>query len=165
MKVLLFLTTLLGALGLAGCGSTSPTAPITRPVPGQLSGTTPGAGEATGRIPSPSAAATARDYRKDAARHIYRINSSKIYDGKLPPLLYAVGTLQVSLDANGKVSSMHWMRAPKHAPEVIAEIERTVLAASPFPAASKLGAVVWTDTWLVEKDGRFQLDTLTEGQL
>ncbi len=35
--------------------------------------------------------------------------------------------------------SMNWMRAPKHAPEVIAEIERTVLAASPFPAASRIG--------------------------
>ena len=165
MKVLLFVTSLLGALGLAGCGSTSPTAPITRAVPGQLSGATADTGAATGRIPRASSAATARDYRQDAARHVYQINGSKIYGGKLPPLLYAVGTLQVHLDANGKVNSMHWMRAPKHAPEVIAEIERTVLSASPFPVASKLGAVVWTDTWLVEKDGRFQLDTLSEGQL
>lgn len=40
-----------------------------------------------------------------------------------------------------------------------------MLQAAPFPAASRLGPVVWTDTWLWDKSGRFQLDTLTEGQL
>ncbi|MNL88470.1 hypothetical protein D3C87_2182010 [compost metagenome] len=60
---------------------------------------------------------------------------------------------------------MHWMRAPKHAPEVIEEIERTVRDAAPFPAATRLGRVTWTDTWLWDKSGHFQLDTLTEGQL
>ena len=116
-------------------------------------------------MPRASTAANPRDYRKDAARHIYDINKERIYGGKLPPVLYAVGTLQVNLDAQGKVLSMHWMRAPQHAPEVIAEIERTVLTASPFPAATQLGPVTWTDTWLWDKSGRFQLDTLTEGQL
>ncbi len=165
MRVPLHVGPLLAALALAGCGSTSPTAPITRPVPGQLSGATPASGEAPGKVPRPSSAATPRDYRRDAARHIYEANRNRIYGGKLPALLYAVGTLQVNLDANGKVLSMHWMRAPRHAPEVIAEIERTVLQASPFPAASRLGKVTWTDTWLWDKDGSFQLDTLTEGQL
>jgi periplasmic protein TonB len=27
-----------------------------------------------------------------------------------------------------------------------------------------MGKVVYTDTWLWDKSGRFQLDTLTEGQ-
>ena len=168
MKVQFLATTLLGALaaiGLAGCGSTGPTAPITRPVPGQLSNATPASGEAPGRVPRPSGAANAREYKRDAAQHIYQINGARIYGGKLPPLLYAIGTLQVLLDASGKVKSMNWMRAPRHAPEVIAEIERTVLAASPFPAATKLGPVTWTDTWLWDQGGRFQLDTLSEGQL
>ncbi|RYY55710.1 MAG: hypothetical protein EOO24_63135 [Comamonadaceae bacterium] len=153
-----------GSLLLAACGSTGPTAPITAPVPGQLSSATPQAATSQG-LPRPSAAATPRDYRRDAARHIYDGNKARIYSGQLPPVLYAVGTLQVMLDTNGKVLSMHWMRAPQHAPEVIAEIERTVLAASPFPAATQLGKVTWTDTWLWDKGGQFQLDTLTEGQL
>lgn len=155
---------LLGAIGLAACGSTGPTAPINAPVPGQLSSATPQAAT-PGAVPRPSAAATPRDYRRDAARHVYDANKARIYAGQLPPVLYAVGTLQVNLDTNGKVLSMHWMRAPRHAPEVIAEIERTVLAASPFPAATQLGKVTWTDTWLWDKGGQFQLDTLTEGQL
>ncbi|MDQ0084354.1 outer membrane murein-binding lipoprotein Lpp [Variovorax boronicumulans] len=145
----------LSALWLAGCGSPGA-------VPGQLSSASPSS--ASGRVPRASNAATARDYRRDAARHIYEINRSRIYGGQLPPMLYAVGTLQVNLDAGGKVVSMHWLRAPQHAPEVIAEIERAVLQAAPFPAATRLGAVTWTDTWLWDKSGRFQLDTLTEGQ-
>lgn len=148
---------------LAACGSTNPIALITSPVPGQLSHATPSPGTVITAAPA-SNAATARDYRRDAARHIYDNNKSRIYAGMLPPVLYAVGTLQVNLDAAGRVVSMHWLRAPTHAPEVIAEIERTVLAASPFPAATKLGKVTWTDTWLWDTGGHFQLDTLTEGQ-
>jgi len=145
------------ALWLAGCGS-----PGT--VPGQLS-TAKAEQGAAAPASHRSNAANARDYRRDAARHIYDANKSRIYSGQLPPMLYAVGTLQVHLDAGGKVLSMHWLRAPKHAPEVIAEIERMVLKAAPFPVATRLGAVTWTDTWLWDKSGRFQLDTLTEGQL
>ena len=69
------------------------------------------------------------------------------------------------MDARGNVRSISWMRAPKHAPEVMAEIERTVRAAAPFPVPQRMGHVVYTDTWLWHKSGRFQLDTLTEGQL
>ncbi|MBB3177565.1 hypothetical protein [Variovorax sp. Sphag1AA] len=153
---------LLSSLWLAGCG-TSPTAPGA--VPGQLSNAVPERGDTNRPRPTPSNATTARDYRKDAARYIYQLNKTRIYEGKLPPMLYAVGTLQVELDGSGKVMSMHWMRAPTHAPEVIAEVEKAVLEASPFPAPTKLGKVTWTDTWLWDEEGHFQLDTLSEGQL
>lgn len=113
----------------------------------------------------PSAARSARDYRKDAASHLYRLNAQRIYQGKLPPALYAVGVLSVDLDRSGQVSRLNWMRAPSHAPEVIAEIERTVRAAAPYPLPTHLGRVTYTDTWLWDRSGRFQLDTLTEGQL
>jgi protein TonB len=105
-----------------------------------------------------------RAYRADAAGHLYALNSDRIYKGRMPPLLYAIGTLQVEVDGNGSVRNLSWMRAPKHAPEVIAEIERTVRAAAPYPVPAKMGKVVYTDTWLWHKSGKFQLDTLTEGQ-
>ncbi len=111
-----------------------------------------------------SGAATARAYRADAASHVYGLNKDRIWKGRLPPLLYAIGTLQVDLDGKGQVRGMHWMRRPSHAPEVVAEIERTVRAAAPYPAPARMGKVVWTDTWLWHKSGSFQLDTLTEGQ-
>ena len=111
-----------------------------------------------------SAATNPRAYRVDAAQHLYSLNSDRIWKGRLPPLLYAVGVLQVEVDGQGNVRNLNWMRAPRHAPEVIAEIEKTVRSAAPYPVPAKMGKVVYTDTWLWHKSGRFQLDTLTEGQ-
>jgi protein TonB len=111
-----------------------------------------------------SSATNPRAYRSDAAQHIYGKNQDRIWKGRMPPLLYAIGVLQVEVDGQGYVRHLNWMRAPKHAPEVIAEIEKTVRAAAPFPAPARMGKVVYTDTWLWHKSGRFQLDTLTEGQ-
>ncbi len=152
---------------LAGCG-TAPTPPAGQsatPTAPQAS-SKPGAPAPTPAAPPKiSTATTPRDYRRDAARHLYERNASRIYQGKLQPNLYAVGVLEVHVDRQGLVTGLHWMRAPKHAPEVIAEIERTVYAASPFPPPSRLGHVTYTDTWLWDKSGQFQLDTLTEGQL
>jgi len=127
-------------------------APMAAPAPGPVAGT------------RASAAATPREYRRDAAAHLYGLNRARIYPGRLPPLLYAIGVLQVEVDGSGQVQNLTWMRAPRHAPEVVAEIERTVRAAAPFPVPARMGRVTYTDTWLWDRSGRFQLDTLTEGQ-
>lgn len=111
-----------------------------------------------------SSATSAKAYRQDGATHLYGLNAERIYKGRLPAQLYAVGVLNVEIDHNGRVTRLNWLRAPLHAPEVIAEIERMVRQAAPFPAPTRLGKVVYTDTWLWHKSGRFQLDTLTEGQ-
>ena len=157
----------LGSLLLAACTNPPPADP---PPTVQAPAKTP----PTVRAPAPStvipdprtsSATTAREYRRDGATHLYAINAKRIYPGKMPPLLHAVGVLQVDINASGAVTALRWMRAPTHAPEVVAEIERSVRSASPFPAPVKLGRVTYTDTWLWDKSGRFQLDTLTEGQL
>ena len=120
-----------------------------------------------GPMPTPGKASNAgnlRDYRRDAASHLYNKNSNRLFKGMMPAMLYAIGVLELEIDSRGYVSSMKWRRAPSHAPEVIAEIERIVRQAVPFPAPARLGRVTYTDTWLWDKSGRFQLDTLTEGQ-
>ena len=111
-----------------------------------------------------SGAITPKAYRADAAKHLYSKVPERIYKGRLPPLLYAVGVLDVEIDGRGKVDRITWVRGPTQAPEVMAEIERMVRAAAPFPAPVKMGRTVWTDVWLWHKGGKFQLDTLTEGQ-
>ena len=116
-------------------------------------------------LPVDSGATNPRDYRRDAAQHLYAKNVDRIYRGKMPPLLHAIGVLQVNVDGKGDVTGLSWMRAPTHAPEVVAEIERTVRLAAPYPVPAGMGRVVYTDTWLWHKSGLFQLDTLTEGQL
>ena len=127
----------------------------------------PATGQSSARpvpVPEASDAATARAYRKDAARHLYSLNLDRIYKGRMPPLLYAIGVLQVHIDGQGRVGSISWMRAPRHAPEVMRAIERLVRAAAPFPPPARLGGLIYTDTWLWHKSGKWQLDTLTEGQ-
>ena len=114
--------------------------------------------------PRPSNAADPKAYRADAAAHLYALNKERIYSGRLPPNLYAIGVLDVALDGRGQVLGFKWQRAPNHAPEVIAEIERTVRAAAPFPAPARMRQVTYTDVWLWHQSGNFQLDTLTEGQ-
>ena len=154
---------------LAACSSTTPPpqpaaqapAPQAPPV---VAIAPPTAQPAPSMVIKSSNATNPRAYRADAAGHIYARNQDRIWKGRMPPLLYAIGVLQVEVDGSGQVRNLSWMRAPKHAPEVIAEIEKTVRAAAPFPVPAKMGKVVYTDTWLWHKSGRFQLDTLTEGQ-
>ena len=112
-----------------------------------------------------SSATTPKAYRYDAARHLYEQNAGRIYKGMLQPNLYAVAVLEVDIDRQGQVASINWRRAPDHVPEVMAEIIRTVRAAAPYPIPSRMGRVTYTDIWLWDKSGKFQLDTLTEGQL
>ena len=114
--------------------------------------------------PAKSAARNARDYRKDAASHLYARHSQLIYKGRLPPMLEAVGVLNVDIDRHGSVKSVQWMRAPRHAPQVMQQIERMVRAAAPYPVPLHMSQVTYTDVWLWHKSGKFQLDTLTEGQ-
>lgn len=153
---------------LAGCTSTPPPRPAPAPAPPVATEPPVIKRPVPPPLPEPtlrSGALNPKDYRRDAASHLYSRNTERIYSGKLPPLLYAIGVLQVDIDGRGMVTAIRWMRAPSHAPEVVAEIERSVRAAAPFPAPVKMGRVTYTDTWLWHKSGRFQLDTLTEGQM
>ena len=111
-----------------------------------------------------SAARDAKEYRKDAARHIYNKYPDKIYPGKLPPMLNAVGVIDVVVGPNGQVQELIWARAPRHVPDVMRDIEAMIRRAGPFPAPVNLRKVTYTETWLWHKNGQFQLDTLTEGQ-
>jgi periplasmic protein TonB len=159
-----------GAAVLAACSSS----PVSAPPEAQPPGSAPTAAAASpetvqsGATPittsRTSSATNPRAYRSDAATHLYGLNQERIWKGRLPPMLYAIGVLQVEIDGKGAVQKLNWMRAPRHAPEVIAEIERTVRAAAPYPVPARMGKVVYTDTWLWHKSGQFQLDTLTEGQ-
>lgn len=157
----------LGVASLLGaCATKAPPpelpAPIALPAPAPAAPVEP---PAVVYMPSlVSHAVTPKDYRQDGARHLYARNGHRIFKGQMPPLMHAVGVLQVDIDNLGNVRKINWMRAPSHAPDVMREIERTVQAAAPFPAPVRLGGVTYTDVWLWDKSGNFQLDTLTEGQ-
>jgi len=103
-------------------------------------------------------------YRVRVAEHIYKLNTDKVFQGRMPPLLKAIGVVEIQLNATGDIKNLKWNRAPLQAPEVMQEIERTLRSAAPFPVSAKAESVVFTETWLWHKSGRFQLLSLTEGQ-
>lgn len=105
-----------------------------------------------------------RAYRKIGARHIYNAYAKRIYKGKIPPLVYAVVVVETDIDANGKVMNVTFSRTPSHAPEVAPMIAELIKATSPLPSPGKLGGHTYVDTWLWDKSGNFQIDSLTLGQ-
>jgi protein TonB len=112
---------------------------------------------------SPQTPAT-RTYRKEGADHLYARYADRIYQGKIPALIYAIAVVETHLDARGNVQQVTFMRAPAQAPEVSSAIVQLIENASPFPLPGRLGAHTYVDTWLWDESGKFQLDTLTEGQ-
>jgi protein TonB len=112
-----------------------------------------------------SSASDTRAYRIDAARHIYAAYAPRIFKGRLPPLIHAVVVLEMTVDLNGQLRDIKVVRGPSHAPDVTAAVVEMIKRAGPLPAPSRFaGPVRFTEIWLVHKDGRFQLDALTEGQ-
>jgi hypothetical protein len=111
-----------------------------------------------------SMAADAKAYRKDGARHLYATYKDQVYKGKLPPLIHAIVVAEIDLDAAGNVRGINMIRTPSHAPDVTERVRQLIRQASPLPAPKRLGGTKYLDIWLVDKSGRFQLDTLTEGQ-
>ena len=111
-----------------------------------------------------STAADLRAYRVDAARHFYEEYRSRIFRGRLPPLIHAVVVVETTVDANGRASRVDLVRGPSHAPDVSAAVIEAIRRAQ-LPKPTRLtGNIRFTEIWLVTKDGRFQLDALTEGQ-
>jgi len=115
--------------------------------------------------PAPSQTAVEREFRVDAARHLYGCFPKRIYKGVLPPMLYGVMMVETELDAGGAVLSISVVRKPaadEVAPWILAMIRR----ASPFPAPAGMegGTVKYTETYFVDKSGQFQAYSLTEGQ-
>ncbi len=111
-----------------------------------------------------SNAETNKAYRMDAARHIYAAYPKMIYKGKMPPLVHAIVVLEVDVDTTGKVQNINMIRVPTHAPDVTAKV-RDMIQQTTMPAPVRMASgAKFTEVWLVDKSGRFQLDALTEGQ-
>lgn len=149
---------------LVGCSSPMPPAPAAPPAAAPAPARPPAAAAppVAGKV---SNALTEKSYRIDAARAIYAVYAESIYKGKLPPLLHAIAVVETEIDSRGNVRAVRMLRAPSHAPDVTARVRDMIQKASPLPAPARLGTVRYVETWLVDKSGKFQLDTLTEGQL
>jgi len=80
-----------------------------------------------------SSAGDARAYRIDAARHIYASYASRIYKGRLPPLIHGVVVVETTVDTSGHPRSVKLVRGPSHAPDVSAAVIEMIKLAGPLP--------------------------------
>ena len=163
-----FLAIAAAAFALASCSLFKPadkaeegdkgtaTAPAEEPAPGSRD--VPTVRLITAQTPA------VRAYRKIGAQHIYKAYANRIYKGKIPPLGYAGVVVETDIDASGKVVNVTFSRTPSHAPEVAPMIAELIKATSPLPNPGKLGGHTYVDTWLWDKSGKFQIDSLTLGQ-
>ena len=118
--------------------------------------------------PTPSARLAAldpalEDWKRSAAQKVHAVNRGQLFEGRPEHLLRAVIVVEVTVDRDGRVARSKVLRSPG-----IASLDSMALAslkaASPLPSPPpKLvakGPLVFSETWLVRKDGRFQLRSL-----
>ena len=72
-----------------------------------------------------------------------------------------MSSLETELDAGGHVRGVNMIRVLTHAPDVTERVREMIRQASPLPAPTRMGGTRYFEVWLVDKSGRFQLDTLT----
>jgi hypothetical protein len=116
------------------------------------------------KVASASEARSEQEYRRDAARRVYDSFPSQIHKGKLPPLMYAIAITETDVDADGRVTDVRLTREPAAAKEVGPWIVALLRRIGQFPAPTHLAKATYKEIWLVDKSGKFQVDTLTEGQ-
>jgi protein TonB len=162
---------LIMTLALAACGSPAPTppkvsgpspAPIVTP-PIQTVDAAPSASPAPSGLRLAARDPALDDWKRVAAERVYAVNRTHLFEGRPEHLLRAVIVVEVTVDREGKVTRSKILRSPG-----IASLDTLALgslkAASPLPAPpAKLvarGPLVFSETWLFRKDGRFQLRTL-----
>lgn len=165
---------LAAALGLAACESPPPASPSTgNPV-------SPSAPIVVTKpdviVPSPAPVEAPKpavrlaslnplleDWKQRAAGRIHEANRKELFEGRPEHLLRAVVVVEATVDRSGKVTNSKIMRSPGIA-SLNAVALRSLGVASPLPAPPPSliarGALVYQETWLFRKDGRFQLRSL-----
>lgn len=111
-----------------------------------------------------SQAQSEQEYRRDAARRVYESFPTHIHRGKLPPLMYAIAITETDVDETGRVTDVRLTREPAAAKEVGPWVVAMLRKIGQFPAPARLAKTTYKEIWLVDKTGKFQVDTLTEGQ-
>jgi len=84
---------------------------------------------------------------------------------ELPPLLYAIAVTETEVDAQGAVLNVRIKRVPAGAKHVGPWVVDLIRRAAPLPPPVRMGKVRFIEIRLVDRSGRFQVDSLTEGQL
>jgi len=115
--------------------------------------------------PPNSQASTLEGYKREVADRIYLTAAERIFPGTPPNLLRSVVVLSVVIDAGGQVVGVRVFRDNGDAETTRIAVESARQGAPyPRPPARLLrgGRLEFSETWLFQDDGRFQLRTRAE---
>jgi len=115
----------------------------------------------------PREAATIDEYKEQIARRIMAANPQLTFSGRLPEMMEAIVVLDIGIGRDGELASIRVHRAPDTRSADIAQ--QAVKAATPYPKPGKLlgwthHSLVFSETFLFNRDYRFQLRTLAGPQ-
>ena len=150
-------TVLLAVLG--GCASPPP-------VPVEERSTVAVALEPT-PAPSPPPSLTLDAYKANVARHILERNADRTFSGRLPPMLPEVVVVSITVDRNGQLTDVRVQRSRD--PDASRVALASMLRSGPLPRphgllAAHSSAMTFSETFLFDRDYRFQLRTLAGPQ-
>lgn len=171
MRVLLSTAVALAAVVmLDGCSAPAPVTAPASPSPAVVQ-PPPAAAPVERAAPATTTAAVRlapRDpaleqWKLRAAQQIHSANKTLLFEGRPHHLLKAVIVIEATVDRAGQVTQLKVMRSLG-----IKSLEQAALAslkaASPLPPPPATlvarGPLVFTETWLFQNDGRFQVRTL-----
>jgi len=154
---------MLAVAALAACASRNPRHTDARPAE-----TPPQAPVGEALAPPGAAAFGIDDYKRQLARHIARLNPHHVFAGRPQALLRSVVVLRYTLDAQGRLLRSEVLRS-NHDRETVTIALATLRSSAPFPrpapALLRHGRLDISETWLFNKDGRFQLRSIAEAQM
>lgn len=164
----------IGVSAICACSSPAPAPPSATP-PAAAPAAAPAAPAAPSSAavhPAPPVRLAPRDpaletWKRAAAERIHAANTKELFAGRPHHLLQAVIVVEATVDRTGKVTQSRIVRSPG-----IKALDQVALsslkAASPLPAPPTAlvarGTLVYSETWLFQNDGRFQVRTLAMAQ-
>lgn len=118
-------------------------------------------------MPAP-ASPTLNAYKAEVASHVVRRNAGHTFSGQLPPMLPAIVVLTITVDKDGRMTNVTVQRSrdPDASKVAVASMERSGTLPR-MPASllvSNADSLTFSETFLFDKDYRFQLRSLAAPQ-
>lgn len=115
---------------------------------------------------SKPAPAGLNDYKTQVAQHVVQHNPGQTFSGKLPPMLPAIVVLEITVDENGGLRDVAVQRSrdPDASQIALASMRRSTPLPRPQRLALRTGSLTFSETFLFDKDYRFQLRSLAGPQ-
>ena len=83
-----------------------------------------------------------------------RRTPSRIYKGRLPPLIHGVVVVETTVDASGHPREVKVVRGPSHAPDVTVAVVEMIKRAGPLPAPTRSAGAGQVHRDLARPQGR-----------